>query len=94
MVADDGQAALGPQPGRYPRQETFQAAQLVIDRDAQGLEGLGGRVVPPPPALGGGQGGGDYGGQAAGGGDGLGLLLAPEGLCDAGGKALLAIAGD
>ena len=90
MEGDDGQTALGIQAGNGVAHDLLDTAQLVVDGDADGLEGaLGGMLLLAQS--GSGHGGADDAHQLQGGLDGLLGPAGADGAGNAGGVTLLAV---
>ena len=86
VEGDDGDAAVGEEAGRGGGEGALEAAEFVVDGDAEGLEGFDGWVL----AAFFGDDRGDDVGEFGGGGERLGVAVADDGGGDAAGGVFFA----
>ena len=97
VLAGPALAEAGPEPlvgGGEGVEEAVHVAELVVDGDAQGLEGARGGIGLAGVALARGEGGGDHGGEVERGVEGAAGERVLDGAGDAVGEGLLAEVGD
>ena len=93
MEGDDGEHAAGVELAEGEREGVGQGAELVVDRDADALEGAGGRVRAAGAGRGG-RGFGDEFGEAGGAGEAAGAAGGDDRVDDAEPAGLLAVVAD